>query len=71
MAISRDLGLSYKAAFVLTRGSVFTTEDCEEYLARLPDVYKREVIRSFKEHRPLDRRHLVTRRCNYPPALAR
>jgi hypothetical protein len=23
----------------MTRGSVFTTEDCEEYLARLPDVY--------------------------------
>ena len=38
----------------MTRGSVFTTEDCEEYLARLPDVYKREVIRSFKEHRPLE-----------------
>jgi hypothetical protein len=38
----------------MTRGSVFTTQDCEEYLARLPDVYKREVIRSFKEHRPLD-----------------
>src|SRR3977135_4718805 len=38
----------------MTRGSVFTTHDCEEYLARLPDVYKREVIRSFKEHRPLD-----------------
>jgi hypothetical protein len=37
----------------MTRGSVFTTQDCEEYLARLPDVYKRE-IRSFKEHRPLD-----------------
>jgi hypothetical protein len=55
----------------MTRGSVFTTEDCEEYLARLPDVYKREVIRSFKERRPLDRRHLVTRRCNYPPASAR
>jgi hypothetical protein len=55
----------------MTRGSVFTTEDCEEYLARLPDVYKREVIRSFKEHRPLDRRHLVTRRCNYPPASVR
>jgi hypothetical protein len=55
----------------MTRGSVFTTQDCEEYLARLPDVYKREVIRSFKEHRPLDRRHLVTRRCNYPPASAR
>jgi hypothetical protein len=38
----------------MTRGSVFTTHDCEEYLARLPDVYKREVIRSFKEHRPLE-----------------
>jgi hypothetical protein len=38
----------------MTLGSVFTTQDCEEYLARLPDVYKREVIRSFKEHRPLD-----------------
>ena len=38
----------------MTRGSVFTTLDCEEYLARLPNVYKREVIRSFKEHRPLD-----------------
>jgi len=45
----------------MTRGSVLATEDCEEYLARLPDVYKREVIRSFKEHRPLDMR----RRCNY------
>jgi hypothetical protein len=55
----------------MTRGSVFTTQDCEEYLARLPDVYKREVIRSFKEHRPLDRRNLVTRRCNYPPASVR
>ena len=38
----------------MTRGSVFTTQDCEEYLARLPDVYKREVIRSFKAYRPLD-----------------
>ena len=45
----------------MTRGAVFTTQDCEEYLARLPDVYKREVIRSFKGHRPLDRRNLVTR----------
>jgi hypothetical protein len=42
------------SATYMTRGSVFTTEDCEEYLARLPDVYKREVIRSFKEHRPLE-----------------
>jgi hypothetical protein len=43
----------------MTRGSVFTTQDCEEYLARLPDVYKREVIRSFKAYRPLDLRHLA------------
>lgn len=43
----------------MTRGSVFATQDCEEYLARLPDVYKREVIRSFKAHRPLDLRHLA------------
>jgi hypothetical protein len=38
----------------MTGGSVVTTQDCEEYLARLPAVYKREVLRSFKEHRPLD-----------------
>jgi hypothetical protein len=38
----------------MTCGSVFTTQDWQEYLARLPDVFKREVIRSFKEHRPLD-----------------
>jgi hypothetical protein len=38
----------------MTRGAVFTTQDCEEYLARLPNVYKREVIRSFKAYRPLD-----------------
>jgi hypothetical protein len=43
----------------MTRGSVFTTQDCEEYLARLPNVYKREVIRSFKAYRPLDLRHLA------------
>ena len=43
----------------MTGGSVVTMEDCEEYLARLPDVYKREVIRSFKAHRPLDLRHLA------------
>jgi hypothetical protein len=43
----------------MTRGSVFTTLDCEEYLARLPNVYKREVIRSFKAYRPLDLRHLA------------
>jgi hypothetical protein len=38
----------------MTRGSVFATQDCEESMARLPGVYKREVIRSFKEHRPLN-----------------
>ena|GEM_PF-6314827 len=38
----------------MTGGSVVTVDDCEEYLARLPAAYKREVIRSFKEHRPLD-----------------
>jgi hypothetical protein len=43
----------------MTRGSVFTTQDCEEYLARLPNVYKREVIHSFKAYRPLDLRHLA------------
>src|SRR6202023_648044 len=37
----------------MTGGSVVTMEDCEEYLARLPASYRREVIRSFKEHRPL------------------
>jgi hypothetical protein len=39
---------------MLCMTGVATMEDCEEYLARLPNVYKREVIRSFKEHRPLD-----------------
>jgi hypothetical protein len=43
----------------MTGGSVVTMEDCEEYLARLPNVYKREVIRSFKAYRPLDLRHLA------------
>jgi hypothetical protein len=38
----------------MTGGSVVTMEDCEEYPARLPAGYRREVIRSFKEHRPLD-----------------
>jgi hypothetical protein len=38
----------------MTGGSVVAMEDCEEYLARLPAAYRREVIRSFKEHRPLD-----------------
>ena len=38
----------------MTGGSVVTMEDCEEYLARLPAAYRREVIRSLKEHRPLD-----------------
>ena len=38
----------------MTGGSVVTMEDCEEYFARLPAAYRREVIRSFKEHRPLD-----------------
>jgi hypothetical protein len=49
-AIARNV----RMMLCMTRGSVFTTQDCEEYLARLPNVYKREVIRSFKEHRPLD-----------------
>jgi hypothetical protein len=53
----------------MTRGSVFTTQDCEEYLARLPDVYKREVIRSFKEHRPLDLTSLAD--VTIPPDMAR
>ena len=38
----------------MTGGSVVTMEGCEEYLARLPAAYRREVIRSLKEHRPLD-----------------
>ena len=54
-AIARNV----RMMLCMTRGSVFTTQDCEEYLARLPDVHKREVIRSFKEHRPLDLRHLA------------
>ena len=49
-AIARNV----RMMLCMTRGFVFTTQDCEEYLARLPDVYKREVIRSFKEHRPLE-----------------
>jgi hypothetical protein len=57
---------------MLCMTGVATMEDCEEYLARLPDVYKREVIRSFKAHRPLDLTSLgwlgdVT----IPPATAR
>jgi hypothetical protein len=39
---------------MLCMTGVATMEDCEEYLARLPAAYRREVIRSFKEHRPLD-----------------
>ncbi len=39
---------------ILCMTGVATMEDCEEYLARLPDAYKREIIRSFKEHRPLN-----------------
>ena len=53
----------------MTRGSVFTTQDCEEYLARLPASYRREVIRSFKEHRPLDLTSLVD--VTVPPDTAR
>jgi hypothetical protein len=53
----------------MTRGSVFTTQDCEEYLARLPDVYKRAVICSFKEHRPLDLTSLAD--ATISPATAR
>jgi len=46
--------ISGNVRVMLCMTGVATMEDCEEYLARLPDVYKREVIRSFKEHRPLD-----------------
>jgi hypothetical protein len=53
----------------MTGGSVVTMVDCEEYLARLPDVYKREVIRSFKEHRPLDLTSLAD--VTIPPATVR
>jgi hypothetical protein len=53
----------------MTRGSVFTTQDCEEYLARLPNVYKREVIRSFKAYRPLDLTSLAD--VTIPPDMAR
>jgi hypothetical protein len=54
-AIARNV----RMMLCMTRGSVFTMEDCEEYLARLPAAYKREVIRSFKAYRPLDLRHLA------------
>src|ERR1700730_9234650 len=33
---------------MLCMTGVATMEDCEEYLARLPAAYRREVIRSFK-----------------------
>jgi len=48
---------------------VVTMEDCEEYLARLPNVYKRDVIRSFKEHRPLDMASLAD--VTIPPETVR
>jgi hypothetical protein len=49
-----DAALAGNVRVMLCMTGAATTEDCEEYLARLPNDYKREVIRSFKEHRPLD-----------------
>jgi hypothetical protein len=58
-AIARNV----RVMLCMTGGSVVTMEDCEEYLGRLLNLYKREVIRSF--------RWTWRRRCNYPPASAR
>ena len=55
----------------MTRGSVFTTHDCEEYLARLPDVYSGRLSARSRNIGRWKWRHLVTRRCNYPPASVR
>jgi hypothetical protein len=54
---------------MLCMTGVATMEDCEEYLARLPNAYKREVIRSFKEHRPLDLTSIAD--VTIPPDMAR